>query len=398
MTASLDDYRWLTDSAARPWLKRAADELAAGTPLVTLVTRLRRELPAERTHVVLECLELRKRAREKFVRADEMFFTPLGLAQATDETLARYKASRFSANETIADLCCGIGGDLMALGNCRNCTGVDRDPIAAHLARVNACVNGRTKVTVECRAVTADALAACDAWHIDPDRRPQGRRTVRTELFEPPWEVVETLLSRCGSAAVKLAPATTLAVDVAGRCEREWIESFGECRQQVAWFGRLARHVDKCAATVIDTPKGPATVEGNPDEPAPVASSVGRYVYEPCAAVRAARLTGALCEQIEIEALASGPAYLTSDEGVSHPLITGFEVLEALPFDLRRLKDALRRHGIGLLEVKKRGVDVDPDNVRRQLTCDDGEPGVVLITPVEGKAMAIVARRTESPT
>ncbi len=50
------------------------------------------------------------------------------------------------------------------------------------------------------------------------------------------------------------------------------------------------------------------------------------------------------------------------------------------------------------VEFTADGTDVDPDYVRRQLTRDDGQPGVVLITPVEGKAMAIVARRTESPT
>lgn len=398
VTASLDDHRWLTDEAARPWLARASDELAAGAPLVPMMARLRKDLSPERAHLVLSQVELRQRAQEKFSRAAEMFFTPLGLAQATDELLARYKAARLGAEQSVADLCCGIGGDLIAIGEGRRCLGVDRDPIAAHLAAVNAGVYGVSGLTIACEEASARALQSRSAWHIDPDRRPEGKRTVRAERFEPPWEVIEELLARCGDAAVKLAPATKLSAEVAARCEREWIESRGECRQQVAWWGGLARHAGHCAATVIDTAGGTATIVGAGGEPAPLAESIGRYVYEPCAAVRAARLVGIFCQQAGFESLGSVPSYLTSDRRISLPLAAGFEVLDSLPFDLRRLKDALRQLGIGPVEVKKRGVAVDPDRLRRQMGRSEGEPGVVLIAPVGVRTMAIVARRLVRPT
>jgi hypothetical protein len=148
VSASLDDYRWLTGEPARPWLALAADELAAGVTLMRLTARLRKELSPQRTHLVLAQVELRRGAREKFSRADEMFFTTLGLAQATDEPLARYKAARLGGEERVADLCCGIGGDLIAMGEGRRCLGIDRDPIAAHLASVNADVCGISGVTM----------------------------------------------------------------------------------------------------------------------------------------------------------------------------------------------------------------------------------------------------------
>jgi THUMP domain-containing protein len=397
VTGSLDDYRWLTGPAARRWLAHAASELAARTPLVTLATRLRRELSAERTHLVLAQVELRRRAEEKFTLAGEMFFTLAGLAQATDEPLARYKAARFPPGMPAADLCCGIGGDLVSLADGRNCLAVDRDPIAAHLAQVNAEVCGRTNVAVECRDAGAATLARYQAWHIDPDRRPAGKRTVQVERFEPPWEMIETLLAACENAAVKLAPATKLPDDVARRCQREWIETRSECRQQVAWFGSLAREPGTSAATVIDGPQGPATIVGACGQPGPVASSVGRYVYDPSAAVRAAQLTSELCRQMSVKLLDTGNSYLTSEQLVHHPLASGFEVLGSLPFDLRRLKEAVRQLGLGPVEVKKRGVDIDPDHIRRQLTQEQGDAGVVLIAKVGIKAMAIIARRTAPP-
>lgn len=396
VTASLDDYRWLTGPAG-PWLARAAEERAARTPLVRLAARLRRELTSERTHLVLEQVELRQRATEKFTRAGGLYFTPQGLAQATDEPLAQYKAARFSLGEPAVDLCCGIGGDLLALGDGRSCVGIDRNEISAHLAEVNAGVYRRAGTTVRCGEAGAAALTGCAAWHIDPDRRPEGRRTVRACRFDPPWETIEGLLAACNSGAVKLAPASKLPEDAARRCQREWIESRGECRQQVAWFGDLARQAGTCAATMIDGRGGPATVVGIPDEPAPLAPIVGRYVYEPCAAVRAAHLVGSLCGQMGVQLLDGGSSYLTSERLVDHALAAGFEVLAQLPFDMKRLKDTIRQLGLGPVEVKKRGVDVDPDQVRRQLTHGEGAPGVVLIAKVGARTTAIIARRIAPP-
>ena len=393
MTPSLDDYRWLTDVTALPWLARAADDSAAGVSLTRLAAKLRLGLSPVQTHLVLAQVELRKKAREKFSHADQMFFTPLGLAQATDEPLARYKAARLASDECVADLCCGIGGDLRALGDGRNCLGIDRDPVAAHLAGVNAAVCDLTSVKVHCRDVTPAAINGCSVWHIDPDRRPGGKRTVRAERFEPPWETVETLLARCENGAVKVAPATELPADAAARCEREWIESRGECRQQVAWFGKLARQPGKCSATAIDADGGAATLSGIYDEPAPITDSICPFLYEACAAVRAARLVGALCRQCGLAALGSSRSYLTGRELIRHPLAGGLEVLEALPLDLRRLATALRRHDIEPAEIKKRGVEIDPDALRRKLVCGHGQRGVVLIAAFGGRTMAIVAKR-----
>ena len=397
MTGALDDYRWLTSDAAQPWLTRAAESLAAGQSLTRLTARLRRDLSPMQTHLVLEQVELRQRARDKFARAGEMFFTPLGLAQATDEPLARHKAQRFREDGCIADLCCGIGGDLVALAERGWCQGIDRDPVAVHLASVNGAVCGLTKVTLSCRDAAAEAIQGCSAWHVDPDRRPAGRRTVSAERFDPSWETVEGLLACCAHGAVKVAPATELAADVARRCERQWIETRGECRQQVAWFGDLAHHPGQCSATIVVGARGAATVTGALDEIPPAADEIGPFVYEPSAAVRAARLTAALCRQTGLAALDGGRSYLTADEPIDHPLVSGFEVLEALPFDLRRLAAALRSHDVAPSEIKKRGVEIDPAELRRKLKDCGTRPGVVLIGPFRGQTMAIIARRLASP-
>ena len=130
------DYRWLTTEAAAKWLDLAA---VADEPTLKLAARLRKDLTAEQVHLVLEQVGLRRRAAEKFSLAGQMFFTAKGLEQATDEWLAAYKAKKFADGDggVLADLCCGIGGDLVALAGRGPVVGVDRDPVAALFAEAN---------------------------------------------------------------------------------------------------------------------------------------------------------------------------------------------------------------------------------------------------------------------
>src|SRR5690606_30040323 len=108
----------------------------------------------------------------------------LGLEQATDEVVAQYKAQRFSAGEPIADLCCGVGGDLVALAQRGPVAGVDANPAVALLAEANC----RALAHASSVRVLADRAETCDlpdiaAWHIDPDRRATGRRTTHVAAY-----------------------------------------------------------------------------------------------------------------------------------------------------------------------------------------------------------------------
>src|ERR1700685_2605674 len=92
----------------------AAEPDGAGTPLA-LAVRLRREYPAALVAAAMAQHELRLAARAKFSRAMQMLFTRAGLEQASSEAAARHRAARYAGMARIADLCCGIGGDLCAL-------------------------------------------------------------------------------------------------------------------------------------------------------------------------------------------------------------------------------------------------------------------------------------------
>ena len=394
-TEELDDYRWLV-SEGPSWIAQVA---ADSQPLVVQATRLRKRLSARRTHLVLEQVELRERAREKFLdAAGQMFFTRVGLEQATDQFVARYKASRFPIGQPVADLCCGIGGDLLGLATRGPAVGVDLDPITALLADTNlAAVTGDQGSKVRVEDVAASDLRAFAAWHMDPDRRPQGRRTTQVEFYEPPLPVIQQMLQSASNAALKLAPAAEVPEAWAEDAELEWISRDRQCRQLVAWFGGLITAPGKRRATIIANPPNrplvARTLLGTEDQWIPVADAIGRYVFDPDAAVLAAKLVGTLATEHRLTALGPSVAYLTGDAAICDPALACFEVTDVLPFDLKRLKQVLRSRGVGQLEIKKRAVRHEPEQLRRQLGLSGNHAAVLLLAPVGGHVTAILAQR-----
>jgi hypothetical protein len=322
-----------------------------------------------------------------------MFFTPRLLEQATDEDMASYKASRFPVGTQMADLCCGAGGDLLAIAANGPCVGVDHDPVATTLAAANCRALGLAHVRFQTVDVERCDISDCGAWHVDPDRRASGRRTTLPAFFRPDMRALNRLISRNPNGAIKLAPATPAPREWSEAAELEWISNRRECRQQVVWLGSLARCVGRRTATVLAGASETASFTGQPDVQLRVAASVGRYLFEPQPAVLAAHLTGALGDRLGLSAIDPQVAYLTGDEPVGSPLLTAFEVMDVLPLDHRRLTSLLRQRHVGKLEVKARGRRVDPELLRKQLRVPGEESATLLIAGTSVGTIAILARR-----
>ncbi len=137
------------------------------------VTRLRGRFEPELVTAALRLADLRRRAGERFSRADGMYFAGADLLeQATSEPVAVHKAARYAGFALVADLCCGAGGDALAIaGAAGGAVGVDADPAAAWCLRENARAYG---LADRVRAVVADIdqwVPQAEALHIDPPRR-----------------------------------------------------------------------------------------------------------------------------------------------------------------------------------------------------------------------------------
>jgi hypothetical protein len=131
---------------------------------------------------------------------------------------------------------------------------------------------------------------------------------------------------------------------------------------------------------------------GADSEDAPV-GPIGDYLYEPDGSVIRARLIGALARANGAWMASAGIAYLTADVSFESPFARGFRVLEHLPADERQLRQALAARGIGTLEIKKRGVDVDPAALRTRLKLRGEESATIVLTREEGRHVALLVER-----
>ena len=81
---------------------------------------------------------------------------------------------------------------------------------------------------------------------------------------------------------------------------------------------------------------------------------------------------------------------------LNDPALACFEVTEVLPLDPKHLREAIRVRAIGTLEVEKRGVRIDPEEVRKQIHPRGDNQATLLITLLKKKVVAILAQRIGS--
>ncbi|MFJ6653902.1 methyltransferase domain-containing protein [Microbacterium sp. NPDC091313] len=339
---------------------------------------------------------LRVRARAKFGEfADRMLFTRAGAEQATRLAIAARHAGRFRAAgiRRAADLGCGIGGDAMGLAALGlEVLAVDADEVTAAIAAYNL---APFAPAVEVRHARAEEtpLDDVDAVWLDPARRTAGhtetRRTAAAD-WSPPLEwAFETLRARSGG--MKLGPAfdrDALPEDV----EAQWVSADGSTIELVVWAGALARAgVGRTALVTRGDDAWELTAAGDAeDEPV---RELGAFVHEPDGAVIRARLIGEVARALSAGMLAPGMAYLTSDAALTSPFVSSFRVRETLPFETKALGKALRERGIGTLEIKKRGVHLDPAVLRKKLNLRGDGSATLLLTRIGSRRLALLADR-----
>jgi hypothetical protein len=205
---------------------------------------------------------------------------------------------------------------------------------------------------------------------------------------------VDRLLAVSPDAAIKLAPAADAPAHWSDRCELEWISRDRQCRQLVAWHGALARVPGRRRATLLSPNGAPVrSIVGEPNHALPFARQLDTFVFEPDSAVLAAQLAGALAAEHGLSAVSAGIAYLTGPTPLADPALACFAVEDVLPLDLRQIAGHLRERTIGRLEIKKRGVEHEPEIVRRQLHLVGHEAATLFLTKLGGKHVAILAQR-----
>ncbi|MEC5169061.1 class I SAM-dependent methyltransferase [Glaciihabitans sp. GrIS 2.15] len=345
---------------------------------------------------VLSQSKLRAKAVGKFGPfAERMLFTEAGLEQATRLRVAALHAGRFQSAglSRIADLGCGIGGDALAFASLDlEVTAVELDEVTAAIAAYNLAL--WPNAIVVHADVTAFDLEGFDGVYLDPARRTAGHQN--TSRLSDPADYSPTLETAFDigdrlPTGIKLGPGIDRNLIPAG-AEAQWVSVDRDVVELGLWFGALARPGIRRSALVLGE-HGTAELSSSEDSADVETGTLGGFLYEPDGAVIRSRLIGDLGRRIGATMLSDGIAYLTSDTALETPFAACFRVIETFPLDERRVKRELAARGIGSLEIKKRGVDVDPAAFRKKLSLRGPESATLVLTRVAGRHAALLCER-----
>jgi len=396
---SANDVGYLRSEAGAAALAAVADLALTDATRIADVAAARAQF-GDRAAVLVETVLLRRRAVEKLgmlsglgpgFTVSDWLFTDEALQQATAAPVALHRAARLAEgpggpNVVVHDVTCSIGTELAAL-RARGITAVgsDLDPVRLAMARHNVGPAGLCRADA-LHPVTRDAVLVAD-----PARRVEGRRRLRTDDYQPGLAALLDAY-RGRDFAVKCAPG--IDFDEVRRLgldgEIEVTSYRGSVREACLWSAGLAQPGVTRRANVLD--RGEQLTDADPDD-CPV-RPVGRWIVDPDGAVVRAGLVRHYGARHGLWQLDPDIAYLSGDRLPA--AVRGFEVLEQLVFDERRLRQALSALDCASLEVLVRGVRVDPDALRKRMRLRGGRPLSVVITRIGarscGRAMAFVCR------
>ncbi|MFD3703914.1 class I SAM-dependent methyltransferase [Nocardia sp. NPDC058658] len=406
-----DDVAYLASAAGRAALAEV-DRLE-----LTPATHLRDIEQVRRSHgelapALIETVRLRRKAVVKLPTAGEWLFTDDALQQATPALVARHRAARL-AGRAVHDVTCSIGAELAELAEvCPAVIGSDLDDVrlamAAHnLATVPPSATGDiefVQASDNGAFVAAEPTAGRDAFDrlrvghrnivlakadaltpttrdtviiADPARRAAGRRTYDPAKLQPP--LPDLLAAYAGrDIAVKSAPG--LDFDrLAWDGEVEIVSLDGAVREACLWSPGLTTPAVTRRATVLDS-RGTTTTltDAAPDDIPDLPP--GDWIIDPDGAVVRAGLVRHYAAKHGLWQLDPRIAYLTGN--IVPAGTRGFHIEDRFELREKTLRQELTRRDCGALEILIRGVDIDPDALRKKLKLRGTRPYSLVITRI----------------
>lgn len=379
----LDDVAFLRSEAGREALAALADRPLSSSSRLTDVTAARDLAGAGFASAALETAVLRRRAESKMDGADEWLFTAGALQQATTATVARHRARRLTGRD-VHDVTCSIGADLREIAAVADrCIGSDLDEVRLAMARHNL-----GPAVALARADALRPVSTGTAIVADPARRDDAgrRRWNPADLVPPLDELLEVYAGR--DVVVKCAPGLDFDA-MPGDAEIEIVSLAGQVREAAVWLGGLADPEVHRRATVLRADGGHDELSDREPDECPVLDA-GEWIVDPDGAVVRAGLVRQYAARHGLAQLDSRIAYLTGDR--PPPGVRAFRVLDHGRYSEKALRTLLRKYDVGRLEIMARGVDIDPDALRRKLKPRGAAEATIVLTRIGSTPFAYLCR------
>lgn len=268
-----------------------------------------------------------------------------------------------------------------------------------------------------------------DYFTIDPARRAvEGENQRDLRNLTPTFEEVLEISRHYKGGMAKLPPGYPTD-EIPAEAELVYLGSHSDCRELLVLFGALAKNPGKVRAIMVDKDgfvvkaadgsdaiwcgslseiQAASNKDAEHDLPGcersfrnatsendlPV-GEVAEYLAEPTALLIRSHLFGnvALAAAPEAHLISEGIAYVSCGSPLPSPAFANFEVLDKCEISTSAVRDMLKRHNIGKLTMKLRGVKLDPDEEIKRLKPKGKQSAILFYTRFMGEKIAILAER-----
>ncbi|MDR1759886.1 MAG: hypothetical protein LBR60_05095 [Fibrobacter sp.] len=377
------------------FLKKALD---ARTNLLKCAEILSKKYTPEERKFILDYLALIPKIQEKFGTAHFLFCDKLALEQSTAKDLSLFKSGFFPQGACVDDLCCGMGGDSFFLPPGLSVTGVDLSPERVFMYEKNTALMGTPR-----KAILADACtyeSAAGFFMIDPARRKSlGENQRNLENLEPSLEQILTISKRYQGGMIKLPPGYPLQ-KIPPEAEIIYLGKRSDCRECLVLLGRLVQNPGKIRVALIQDGKTSELLSAResfldyfvnnlPEVP------LGKYLMEPIPLLVRSHLFEDFAEKNQLGVLSEGIAYLTGEIPLHHFGFHNYQVLDSVPLSTAAVRAMLKKHDIGEIILKKRGIEIIPEAEIKRLAVKGREKAILFYTRLSGEKIAILAREVK---
>ncbi len=386
----------LTSENVRAFIQKA---LTNKTNVLQAAQQLSKVFSLEDRAAILDYLALVPKIEEKFQTSLFLLTDKLALEQSTAADLG--KAKNFFWNllppdSRVHDLCCGMGGDSFFLPPSFNVIGIDLSEDRLAMYRENLTQFGRNFKTLCTDARTAwNSEFPADYFTIDPARRLQENENQRClENLTPTWGEILELASHYKGGAAKLPPAFPTEL-LPENTELVYLGSKSDCREALVLFGALAKFPNKTRAIMVQKDGSVFAEwisEKNRNEIQAVLpiSAPRHFLTEPVPLLVRSHLFEMIAEKENAALLSEKIAYLTSDFPIFQPGFRNFKILAYCPLTTSAVRSMLKAHQIGKLTLKKRGVEIVPEQEIKRLAPKGENAGILFYTRLKGEKTAIL--------
>ena len=360
----------------------------------------------EERRAIMDYIPLVNKSREKFNTDSFLLCDRLALEQSTAYDIGEWKAKLWPSSGSVHDLCCGMGGDSFFIPNSLELTGIDmsEERLQMYAYNMQALNKKANTLNADVRNLTKTVPnAIADFFTIDPARRKSESENQRQfENLTPSLSEILNLAKKYRGGMIKLPPGYPID-EIPLDAEIIYLGSKQDCRECLILLGELVQNPGKIRTVIltkndtfefISTSKRPDfEKEQNLEE-----GTLKNYLAEPCPLFVRSRIFTQFAKEWNAKILSKGIAYLTTEEPISHIGFSSFTVLDSVPLGTSAVKNMLKKHGIGKLTLKKRGVEIIPEEEIKRLKPKGKNEGILFYTRIAGEKTAILTQRIQNRT